>query len=68
MNRDILNGNHHPLINFRNQRKAFDLAIPSPDPYLPLLYAFALSANVTLFNDKAIAGSLTMTSVKIDKA
>ena len=67
----ILNGNHKALINYKSQGKAFDLAIPSPEHYLPLLYALALkeeNEKLTLFNDKAVAGSLTMTSVKIDKA
>jgi 4,5-DOPA dioxygenase extradiol len=64
----ILTGNHQQLINYQAQGKAFDLAIPTPDHYLPLLYALALKDDddeVSLFNDKAIAGSLTMTSVKI---
>lgn len=66
----ILNGNYKELINFRSQGKAFDLAIPTPEHYLPLLYTMALkekNEKITLFNDKAIAGSLTMTSVKIEK-
>lgn len=65
----ILDGNHQPLINFNLQGKSFDLAIPSPEHYLPMLYALALKEEgekVTLFNDKAIAGSLTMTSFKIE--
>jgi 4,5-DOPA dioxygenase extradiol len=68
MNQFILSGNHKELINFRGQGKAFDLAIPSPEHYLPLLYTLALkdpNEKISLFNDKALAGSLTMTSVKI---
>lgn len=68
MKQYILSGNHKKLIDFRGQGKAFDLAIPTPEHYLPLLYALALrEANepVSLFNDKAVAGALTMTSVKI---
>jgi 4,5-DOPA dioxygenase extradiol len=64
----ILSGDHAPLINFKSQGQAFDLAIPTPEHYLPLLYAMALQEKdetPTLFNDKAIGGSLTMTSVKI---
>ena len=64
----ILNGNHKELINFRSQGKAFDLAIPTPEHYLPLLYSLALqekNEEVTLFNDKAVAGALTMTSLRI---
>ncbi|GBL36218.1 4,5-DOPA dioxygenase extradiol [Filimonas sp.] len=71
MNRFILSNDHQSLINFRSQGKAFDLAIPTPEHYLPLLYALALkeeNEKVSLFNDKAIAGSLTMTSLKIGDA
>jgi 4,5-DOPA dioxygenase extradiol len=70
MKKFILDGDHQPLINYKSQGKAFDLAIPTPDHYLPLLYTLALKEDnekVSLFNDKALAGSLTMTSVKIDK-
>ena len=69
MKKYILSDNHQPLINFKSQGKAFDLAIPSPEHYLPLIYTLALKADnekITIFNDKAIAGSLTMTSLKID--
>lgn len=68
MKKFILDGNHKELINFRSQGKAFDLAIPTPEHYLPLLYTLALqdkSEEVKLFNDKAVAGALTMTSLKI---
>ncbi|HMP98825.1 MAG TPA: 4,5-DOPA dioxygenase extradiol [Cyclobacteriaceae bacterium] len=68
MKKFILEGNHKELINFRSQGKAFDLAIPTPEHYLPLLYSLALqdkNEEVKLFNDKAVAGALTMTSLKI---
>ncbi len=71
MKSHIQSGDHEPLVNFRAQGKAFDLAIPTPEHYLPLLYALALQEKgetVSLFNDRAVAGALTMTSVKIDKA
>jgi 4,5-DOPA dioxygenase extradiol len=44
------------------------LAIPTPEHYLPLMYSLGLKGekdNVSFFNDKAVGGSLTMTSVKI---
>ena len=69
MNKFILNDDHKSLINFKSQGRAFDLAIPTPEHFLPLLYTLAMkdeNEKVTLFNDKAIAGSLTMTSVKIE--
>ncbi|KAF0151973.1 MAG: hypothetical protein FD143_1442 [Ignavibacteria bacterium] len=64
----ILDGNHKELINFRSQGKAFDLAIPTAEHYLPLLYSLALQDSkeeIELFNDKAVAGALAMTSLKI---
>lgn len=67
----ILTGNHASLIHYQSQGKAFDLAIPTPEHYLPLLYTLALQEKneaVTLYNDKAIGGSFTMTSVMIDAA
>ena len=66
----ILDGDHQSLVNYQSQGKSFNLAIPTPEHYLPLLYTLALKGkneNVTLFNDKAVAGSLTMTSLKIER-
>ncbi len=68
MKQYILSGDHSSLIDYKNQGKAFDLAIPTPEHFLPLLYALALKDagdNITLFNDKPVAGSLTMTSLRI---
>jgi 4,5-DOPA dioxygenase extradiol len=68
MNQLILDGNHEALIQYKKNGKAFELAIPTPDHYLPLLYTLSLqdkNDRVEFFNDKAVAGSLTMTSVKI---
>jgi len=68
MNQAILTGDHAPLVNFHAQDKAFELAINSGEHFLPLLYTLGLQQKderATLFNDQALAGSLTMTSVKI---
>ncbi|MFT5700216.1 MAG: 4,5-DOPA dioxygenase extradiol [Desulforhopalus sp.] len=68
MNHYILDGNHDKLINYSKQGKEFQLSIPTPEHYLPLLYALALQNkkdDITLFNDKPVGGSLSMTSVKI---
>lgn len=70
MKRFIMNGDHQSLINYTQQGREFQLSIPTPEHYLPLLYALALkdkNESVTLFNDKPVAGSLTMTSLKIDE-
>jgi len=68
MKQYIMEGNHHALIDFRNQGKAFDLAIPTPEHYLPLIYSLALKEkqdDLFLFNDSSVGGSLAMTSLKI---
>ncbi|WP_338813599.1 4,5-DOPA dioxygenase extradiol [Bernardetia sp. Wsw4-3y2] len=65
----ILNDDHQKLINFKSQGKAFELAIPTPEHYLPLIYTLALKEEndkIDIFNDKPIGGSLTMTSIKIE--
>ncbi|WP_130734706.1 4,5-DOPA dioxygenase extradiol [Flavobacterium sp. J27] len=64
----ISTGNHMDLVAYEKLHKAANLAIPTPDHYYPLLYILALQTandDVTFFNDKAVGGSLTMTSVKI---
>ncbi len=71
MKKAIISGDHKPLIDFHAQGRAFELAINSSEHFLPLLYMLALQDkgdHVSLFNDKPVAGSLTMTSVKIAKA
>jgi 4,5-DOPA dioxygenase extradiol len=68
MKKFILKNDHQSLIDYKTQGKAFDLAIPTPDHYLPLLYVLALKEKkeeIFIFNDKAVAVSLTMTSLKI---
>jgi 4,5-DOPA dioxygenase extradiol len=68
MKNAILSGDHRPMIDYSSQGRAFDLAIPTPEHFLPLLYALALKEEeepISLFNDQALGGSLTMTSVRI---
>jgi 4,5-DOPA dioxygenase extradiol len=64
----IAENRHKDLINYQSLGKAATLAIPSPDHWLPLLYALALKdekEGTDFFNDKTLMGSLSMTSVKI---
>jgi 4,5-DOPA dioxygenase extradiol len=66
----ITDGNSRDLINYKSLGRGFELAIPTPEHYLPLLYVLALQEKdepVKLFNDKPVGGSLTMTSVVIGK-
>ncbi|MFV8344115.1 4,5-DOPA dioxygenase extradiol [Flavobacterium sp. XS2P39] len=68
VNNYLLDGNFQPLVDFEKQSKAFQLAIPTPEHYLPLIYTLGLKGKteeLSLFNDKLLAGSLSMTSVKI---
>jgi 4,5-DOPA dioxygenase extradiol len=60
--------NHQALIDYPSLGPAVQLAVPTPEHYLPLLYVLALkqeSETITYFNDKPLAGSLTMTCLKI---
>lgn len=64
----IREGDHKALAEWEKLHKDVKLAIPSPDHYLPLMYTLGLQEkgdDISFFNDKAVAGSLTMTSVKI---
>lgn len=64
----ILNNQHQPLMAYQTLGKEALLAIPTPEHYLPLMYTLGLKKEqetVSLFNDKAVGGSLTMTSVRV---
>ena len=56
------------LINYKSLGDAVRLAVPTAEHFLPMLYILALKRegdNVQYFNDKPVAGSLTMTSFVI---
>ena len=64
----IVDNDHKQLIDYQNLGRAVQLAVPTPEHYLPLLYALALKTEneeITFFNDKPVMGSLSMTSVMI---
>ena len=64
----LLDGNYKPLFQYEKEGKALQLAIPTPDHFLPLIYTLGLQQTkeeISLFNDKLVAGSISMTSVKI---
>jgi 4,5-DOPA dioxygenase extradiol len=64
----ITDKNHQVLIDYQKMGPSAMLAIPTPDHYIPLIYALALQDkedDVTFFNDELVAGSLNMTSVFI---
>lgn len=63
----ISNGWHDSLIQYQQLGREGLMAIPTPEHYLPLIYTLALKGEkdqIEFFNDKAVGGSLTMTSVK----
>ena len=63
----ILAGDNTPLIHYTSLGKEAMLAIPTPEHYLPLIYTLGVKSDkdeISFFNDKAVGGSLTMTSVK----
>lgn len=68
MKKLINNNDHAALINFQKQGRSFELSIPTPEHFLPLIYTLALKEEkeeLDIFNDKLVGGSITMTSVKI---
>jgi 4,5-DOPA dioxygenase extradiol len=67
--KSILSGDHKTLINYEGLGQAGKLSIPTPEHYLPLLYILGLTngkEKTTIFNDKLVMGSISMTSVRID--
>lgn len=64
----VVENDYKSLSNYKSLGKAFDMAIPTPDHYLPLLYTLAMkdeSESIRIFNDKTIMGSISMTSFQI---
>lgn len=64
----IINNNIEALTKYENIDSEIKLAIPTPEHYLPMLYCMALrneNEEIKIFNDKAVGGSITMTSFKI---
>lgn len=64
----IMEGDHNALIHYSKLGREALLAVPTPEHYLPLMYNLGLKTakdKISFFNDRAVGGSLTMTSVKI---
>lgn len=64
----ITNNDINALVKYENIDSDIKLAVPTPEHYLPMLYCMALrdeNDDIKLFNDKAVGGSITMTSFKI---
>ncbi len=67
----LINENRHlELADYPSLGQAARLAVPTPEHYLPMLYALALkqkNESVLYFNDLPVGGSLTMTCLIIDE-
>lgn len=64
----IADGNHQSVINYTSLGKAVQLAVPTPEHFLPLLYTLGLKDSqdgVSFFNDRTVMGSIAMTSVRV---
>ena len=60
---------HDELADYPALGEAVQMAVPTPEHFLPLLYVLAVKEKdekITYFNDKPLAGSLTMTSFTIE--
>jgi 4,5-DOPA dioxygenase extradiol len=64
-------GRFEELTAYQALGDSMRLAVPSPEHFLPLLYILALKQKgepLAYFNDKPVAGSLTMTSLIVGQA
>ncbi len=68
MKEKIMAGDHDSMVNYHILSPDARLAIPSEEHYIPLIYTLALHEEgepIEIFNDKTVAGSLSMTSLII---
>jgi len=66
----IRNNEHSKLADYKKLGKEVQMAVPTPEHFLPLIYTLGLKEekeNASFFNDKIEMGSIAMTSVKIEK-
>lgn len=68
---NILSRNFDPIINYHSLTKSALLSVPTPEHFLPLLYILGSSNEydkISVFNQEYQYGSLSMTSILINKA
>ena len=64
----IMGNEYKELIDYNLLGQDVQLAVPTPEHFLPLLYTLAIkreSDDLSFFNDKTVMGSLSMTSLLI---
>jgi 4,5-DOPA dioxygenase extradiol len=68
VNKAIISRNYQSLTDYKKLSTSLQLAIPTPDHFLPLLYVLSQENKnepINLFNDHLVGGSLSMTSVQV---
>ncbi|MEI7688750.1 MAG: 4,5-DOPA dioxygenase extradiol [Candidatus Nomurabacteria bacterium] len=66
INKDILEDHFENIYNYDDKNSDYNLAIPTPEHFWPLLYVLGLkeeSDNIEIWNDILVGGSLSMTSI-----
>ncbi|HBG41662.1 MAG TPA: 4,5-DOPA dioxygenase extradiol [Porphyromonadaceae bacterium] len=61
-------GDSNSLIRYHSLHKEAGLAVPTPEHYIPMLYVLGMrnkDEEISIFNDKVIAASISMTSFMI---
>lgn len=64
----IIEEDYKALTDYKSLGNSVNLAIPTPEHFLPMIYTVALkqgNESVNFFNDKPVGGSITLTSIKI---
>jgi 4,5-DOPA dioxygenase extradiol len=64
----ILSGDHKQLVQYSKLGRSAELAVPTPEHYLPLLYVLGVqeeSERVAFFADRVTLGSMSMRSIRI---
>lgn len=70
VNKTIISGNYQTLTDYKKLSTSLQLAAPTPEHFLPLLYILAQEEKnepINFFNDHLVGGSLSMTSLQIGK-
>jgi len=66
----IAGNDHRALVDYESLGTEVQLAVPTPEHYLPLLYVLALKSEgetISFFNEKAELGSISMLSMRIQE-
>jgi 4,5-DOPA dioxygenase extradiol len=64
----ILADDASQLINYKSLGREVELSVPTPEHFLPLIYALGLrekDEEINVLNDKLVMGSISMTSFRI---